>query len=88
MSTEFAQRQLHENCPFAFKRRSRISEIAALNPDLDPGNLQVGTVMLSKADQEGALAVKRPPLRTGEKYYTVKSGDSLVVLSATLGCPA
>ncbi|MEC8354541.1 MAG: LysM peptidoglycan-binding domain-containing protein [Planctomycetota bacterium] len=59
---------------------ARASEIAALNPDLDPGNLQVGTVIKLPPKQikkpEPRL-VKRPPLRTGEKYYTVKSGDSL-----------
>ncbi len=59
---------------------ARALEIAALNPDLDPGNLQVGTVIKLppkqiKKPEPGP--VKRPPLRTGEKYYTVKSGDSL-----------
>ncbi len=59
---------------------ARASEIAALNPDLDPGNLQVGTVIKLPPKQikkPEPRPVKRPPLRTGEKYYTVKSGDSL-----------
>ena len=59
---------------------ARASEIAALNPDLDPGNLQVGTIIKlppKRVKTPKAQPVKRPPLRTGEKYYTVKSGDSL-----------
>ena len=59
---------------------ARASEIAALNPDLDPGNLQVGTIIKlppKRVRKPAAQPVKRPPLRTGEKYYTVKSGDSL-----------
>lgn len=59
---------------------ARASEIAALNPDLDPGNLQVGTIIKlppKRVRKPAARPVKRPPLRTGEKYYTVKSGDSL-----------
>ena len=59
---------------------ARASEIAALNPDLDPGNLQVGTIIKlppKRVRKPEARPVKRPPLRTGEKYYTVKSGDSL-----------
>jgi LysM repeat protein len=59
---------------------ARASEIVALNPDLDPGNLQVGTIIKLPPKRVGtpeARPLKRPPLRTGEKYYTVKSGDSL-----------
>ena len=59
---------------------ARASEIAELNPDLDPGNLQVGTIIKlppKQARKSEDRPVKRPPLRTGEKYYTVKSGDSL-----------
>ena len=59
---------------------ARASEIAALNPDLDPGNLQVGTIIKlppKRVRKPEARPVKRPPLRAGEKYYTVKSGDSL-----------
>ncbi len=59
---------------------ARASEIAALNPDLDPGNLQVGTIIKlppKRVTKPEARPVKRPPLRAGEKYYTVKSGDSL-----------
>ena len=59
---------------------ARASEIAALNPDLDPGNLQVGTIIKLPSKQikkPEPRPVKRPPLRAGEKYYTVKPGDSL-----------
>ena len=59
---------------------ARASEIAALNPDLDPGNLQVGTIIKlppKRVRKPEDRPVKRPPLRTGEQYYTVKSGDSL-----------
>ena len=59
---------------------ARASEIAALNPDLDPGNLQVGTIIKlppKRVRKPEAQPVKRPPLRTGEQYYTVKTGDSL-----------
>ena len=59
---------------------ARASEIAALNPDLDPGNLQVGTIIKLPSKpvrKPEAQPVKRPPLRTGEQYYTVKTGDSL-----------
>ena len=59
---------------------ARASEIAALNPDLDPGNLQVGTIIKlppKQVKKPEVQPVERPPLRTGEQYYTVKSGDSL-----------
>lgn len=59
---------------------ARVSEIAALNPDLDPGNLQVGTIIKlppKRVRKPEAQPVKRPPLQTGEQYYTVKTGDSL-----------
>ena len=59
---------------------ARASEITALNPDLDPGNLQVGTIIKlppKRVKKQEAQPVKRPPLRAGEKYYTVKEGDSL-----------
>ena len=59
---------------------ARASEIAALNPDLDPGNLQVGTIIKlppKRIRKPETQPVKRPPLRSGEKYYTVESGDSL-----------
>ena len=59
---------------------ARASEITALNPDLDPGNLQVGTIIKlppKRVKKQEAQPVKRPPLRAGEKYYTVEEGDSL-----------
>lgn len=62
---------------------SRAAEIASLNPDLDPGNLQVGTVIKlppKRGPKPEPKPVKRPPLRSGEKYYTVKSGDSLAYI--------
>ena len=51
---------------------ARASEIAALNPDLDPGNLQVGTIIKlppKRVRTPEAQPVKRPPLRTGEVLH-------------------
>ena len=59
---------------------ARASEIATLNPDLDPGNLQVGAIIKlppKQISKPASVPVKRPSLRSGEEYYTVKSGDSL-----------
>ena len=59
---------------------ARASEITALNPDLDPVNLPVGIIIKlppKRVKKPEAQPVKRPPLRAGEKYYTVSKGDSL-----------